>query len=248
MVLTRLAELPKSRRFILAVDPERPPEGLEGAVFAIGNFDGLHRGHKAVLLRAQALAQAKQKAAAVLTFEPHPSDYFAGGGTIFRLTPLDTKAGLVERLGVDGMVVLTFDSRLANLSAEAFVRNILVERLNAGAVVAGYDFHFGKMRGGTPTFLREAGERYGFDVEIIEKISADAEGELETASSTATRVALEAGGRCEGRDTALGIPFQSPGPFNQANVLAAPWVFRRRTWLQIRAAVFAMAYMPSVRK
>ena len=162
-------------------------------MFAIGNFDGIHRGHKAVLLRAQAIAQASGRAAAVLTFEPHPSDYFAGPGTIFRLTPFETKARLVKQLGMEGMVVLTFDSGLANMTAETFVRDMLVGRLNVGAIVAGDDFHFGKLRGGTPAFLRGAGRSHGFDVEIIEKITAAAEGELAAASSTATRAALEAG-------------------------------------------------------
>ncbi len=180
---------PAIKPFVLAVDPLRAPERLVGAVFAIGNFDGLHRGHKAVLLRTKAMAAERGLSAAVLTFEPHPSDFFAGPGTIFRLTPLATKAHLIERLGMDGLVALSFDGWLANLSAEDFVRDILVERLHAGAVVAGYDFHFGKLRGGTPAFLGEAGRRYGFDVAIIDKTTTDGI----VASSTATRIALEAG-------------------------------------------------------
>ncbi len=183
--------LPKD--FVFAIDPETPPDGLAGAVAAIGNFDGVHRGHVAVIRRAEALAERLGRRAAVLTFEPHPSDFFFGAETIFRLTPRDVKAVALARVGVSGMIVLTFDKALAALSAEDFVREILVRRLNLGAVVAGYDFHFGNGRLGTPAFLREAGARYGFAVEIVEQIAADSTGSIEPASSTATRAALEAG-------------------------------------------------------
>ena len=160
---------------------------------AIGNFDGVHRGHVAVIKRAEALAARLGRPCAVLTFEPHPSDFFLGANTIFRLTSCDTKAVALARLGIDGMIVLRFDAALAALSAEDFVREVLVGRLHVAAVVAGYDFHFGKGRSGTPAFLAEAGTRYGFAVEIVERIAADASGSIEAASSTATRAALEAG-------------------------------------------------------
>lgn len=179
--------------FILAIDPDPLPDALAGAVVAIGNFDGVHRGHVAVIARAKALAQKLGRPCAVLTFEPHPSDYFLGTNTIFRLTPCETKAVALSRLGIAGMIVLRFDVALASLSAEDFVRKILVERLKVAAVVAGYDFHFGKARSGTPEFLVEAGRKNGFAVEIVEKINADASGSIEAASSTATRAALEEG-------------------------------------------------------
>lgn len=188
-----LAAPSEARRFVLAIDPDGPAAGLERAVVAIGNFDGIHRGHKAVIQRAKATAAARGLPSALLTFEPHPSDYFDGSGTIFRLTPMSTKARLVEALGLDGMIVLAFDPRLANLTAEAFVMDVLVRRLGIGGIVAGYDFHFGKMRGGTPAYLMEAGARLGFTVEIVEKIEADEEGTIATASSTATRAALAEG-------------------------------------------------------
>ena len=195
----------------MAVDPEDPPAGLDGAVYAIGNFDGLHRGHKAVLQRAKGIAAALKRPAAVLTFEPHPSDYFGGANTIFRLTPMTTKARHLDRLGMDGMVVLTFDAGLANMTAEDFVRTVLLRRLRAGAVVVGYDFHFGKMRGGTPAFLRTAGETYGFEVDVIGKIAADERGILEPASSTAIRLALETGD-IERAEQLLGHPYSIVGP------------------------------------
>ena len=179
--------------FILVRDPPTPPETLAGAVVAIGNFDGVHRGHVAVIKRAEALAERLGRRAVVLTFEPHPSDVFFGPNTIFRLTPRDAKAVALARIGVSGMIVLTFDKALASLTAEEFVSEVLLKRLAVGAVVAGYDFHFGKGRQGSPDFLRDAGKRHGFAVEIVERIGADASGSIEAASSTATRTALEAG-------------------------------------------------------
>ena len=243
-----MADLSNTRRFTLAVDPPRPPPELKGGVFAIGNFDGVHRGHRAGLLRAKAIATARGIPAAVLTFEPHPSDYFAGRETIFRLTPLSAKARLLEQLGMDGMVVLTFDSELANLTAEAFVEQVLVGRLGVGTVVAGYDFHFGKLRGGTPAFLQAAGAAGGFGVEIIDKIEADADGTLEAASSTGTRRALEAGDVARAA-TLLGRPYAINGTvlpgqrlgrtlgFPTANLQADPSCRLRHGIYAVRATI-----------
>src|SRR2546430_2538272 len=108
-------------KFIVAVDPAVPPPGLVDAVAAIGNFDGVHRGHVAVIERAKALAQKLGRPCIVLTFEPHPTDLFKGPNTIFRLTPRGTKAKILERLGIDGMIVMTFDKALARLPAETFI-------------------------------------------------------------------------------------------------------------------------------
>ncbi len=172
---------------------DRLPAALRGAVVAIGNFDGLHRGHKAVIGKAKALALRMGKRCVVCTFEPHPANFFARKPVIFRLTTEAAKGKALDRLGVDGMVVLPFDARLAGLRAEDFVREILVERLGIAAAVVGYDFHFGKGRSGTPAFLAEAGRTHGFTVEIIDKITADPQGDLSAVSSTAIREALAAG-------------------------------------------------------
>ncbi|UDL94964.1 bifunctional riboflavin kinase/FAD synthetase [Lichenihabitans sp. PAMC28606] len=169
------------------------PTALRGAVVAIGNFDGIHRGHKAVIERAKALAMQMGRPCAVCTFEPHPADYFGRGTALFRLTPETAKAQALSRVAVDGMIVLPFDARMAGLSAADFVSTILVERLGIAAAVVGYDFHFGKARSGTPAFLAEAGQSEGFTVEIIDKISADPAGDLSAVSSTAIRNALESG-------------------------------------------------------
>ena len=172
---------------------EKVPADLRDAVIAIGNFDGVHRGHKAVIARAKALARRMGKRCVVCTFEPHPANYFRGTPVIFRLTTEAAKGQVLERLGMDGMVVLPFDARMASLPAEDFVRQILVERLAVAGVVVGYDFHFGRDRGGTPDNLAEAGRRFGFAVEIIDKITADLGGDLSAVSSTAIRDVLARG-------------------------------------------------------
>jgi riboflavin kinase/FMN adenylyltransferase len=166
-----------------------PPHGLEGAVYAIGNFDGLHLGHQAVIERAVAIAKEKAAPSALLTFEPHPADFFAGRPVVFRLTPPREKAAICERLGLTGLVVIHFDAALAAMSAEDFIAKILVDRLGVAAVVVGWDFHFGKGRSGSPATLAEAGERYGFAVEIVAKV----EDEAGAVSSSAIRKALERG-------------------------------------------------------
>jgi riboflavin kinase/FMN adenylyltransferase len=200
----------KTANFILSVDPADPPAGLAGAVVAIGNFDGVHRGHRAVIARAQALARQLGRPCAVLTFEPHPADFFARQPVIFRLTPRDAKAHRLAELGLDGMFVLTFSSALAGLDAETFLREILLRRLGASAVVVGYDFHFGAKRLGTPDFLRIRGPELGLTVEIVEKVVADDEGALDAVSSTATREAL-ALGDVSGAAALLGHPWSVTG-------------------------------------
>jgi riboflavin kinase/FMN adenylyltransferase len=242
-----------ARPFTLALDPMTPPPRLERSILAIGNFDGIHRGHVAVIERARALAKARDVPCAVLTFEPHPSDYFGGMGTIFRLSPLDVKAAMIEQLGVDGMIVLTFDAALATLPAEAFVSDILVDRLGVSGVIAGYDFHFGRNRGGTPAFLKKAGEIHGFIVQIVERIDADETGAIQIASSTATRAALEAGDIAQAT-ALLGHPYTISGPvlpgqklgrtlgFPTANMQADPSCRLRHGIYAVRGTVDGVTY------
>ncbi len=248
-----MTQPPTARAFTLGIDPPSPPVALRKAVFAIGNFDGVHRGHVTVIERAKALARTHGLPCALLTFEPHPSDFFRGAETIFRLTPLKAKAAMIEALGLDGMIVLTFDGALAELTAEAFVRDVLIGRLDAGGVVAGYDFHFGLGRGGTPAFLVAAGLRHDFPVEIVERVEADAAGPLQAASSTATRRALEEGDIALAT-TLLGHPFTVTGSvlpgqklgrtlgFPTANVQADPSCRLRHGIYAVRASVEGVTY------
>jgi riboflavin kinase / FMN adenylyltransferase len=182
-----------SSDFVRTSDPLQPPERLVGAVYAIGNFDGVHLGHQAVIRRAVSLAREKHTPAALLTFEPHPADFFADRPVAFRLTSPEAKAILCERLGLSGIVFISFNAALAATSAEEFVAKILVARLSVGAVVVGWDFHFGKGRLGTPALLSEAGARYGFSVEIVPKIEEGSGDGARVVSSTAIRRALERG-------------------------------------------------------
>jgi riboflavin kinase / FMN adenylyltransferase len=144
-----------------------PAGALRGATVAIGNFDGVHRGHKAVIAAALSRAHALAKPAAALTFEPHPRAYFNPNEPLFRLTDEAAKLRLLAATGLDGAIVLTFDAALAKLSAEDFVARVLVERLAISGAAIGFNFHFGANRAGSPEFLRTQGERYGFTVDIV---------------------------------------------------------------------------------
>ena len=180
---------PKSD-FVLATDPREPPPRLRKAVYAIGNFDGVHLGHRAVIARTKALAARREAPSAVLTFEPHPADHFVGRPVVFRLTPFAAKVAAIEALGVDGLVCLSFDAALAGMPAEAFVEQILVGALDIGAAVVGWDFHFGKNRSGSPAFLQRAGARFGFEVDVVARVETP---EMTAVSSSAARRALEQG-------------------------------------------------------
>ena len=169
------------------------PAELARPIVAIGNFDGVHRGHQSVLAAAEATAEAvdgRRAPRVALTFEPHPRTHFRPATPLFRLTPMAAKARLIAAAGFDAMLVIPFDASLANMSAEDFVREILVERLGIAGATVGWDFHFGHKRLGSPAFLAEAGARHGFPVEIVTEF--DDEGG-EPISSSRVRAALETG-------------------------------------------------------
>jgi riboflavin kinase/FMN adenylyltransferase len=170
-------------------DLDAVPDRLKGAVVAIGNFDGFHRGHQQVLQALKARARTRGAPALVLTFEPHPRDVFAPEPFMFRLTGADAKARLAEALGLDGIVVVNFTRDLSQLEPETFVQRFLVDALAASGVIVGADFHFGRERRGTPEFLRNAGVRHGFAVETLDLVD-DGTGII---SSSRIRSALFAG-------------------------------------------------------
>lgn len=143
------------------------PAAWRGAVVAIGNFDGVHSGHQAVLKAAEAEAEHLGVRCIVLTFEPHPRTFFAPAKPVFRLTPANIKAALISALGFDGTLVMIFDSDVAGMEAEEFVTKILLEKLAVRHAVTGYDFHFGHNRRGTPKFLQESGLMHGFGVTVV---------------------------------------------------------------------------------
>jgi riboflavin kinase/FMN adenylyltransferase len=175
-------------RGLQVATPADMPASWRGGVVAIGNFDGVHRGHQAVLRAALAEAAQLRVPSVMLTFEPHPRAFFSGR-PVFRLTPSPLKAALASALGFDGTLMLPFDRTLADQDAAAFARETLVERLKIRSAVTGYDFHFGKARRGTPKFLAEQGASSGFSVTIVDALR---EGD-EAVSATRIRAALAKG-------------------------------------------------------
>lgn len=165
------------------------PEAFKGAVVALGNFDGVHRGHQALIAHARKLAEQRNAPLGVIAFEPHPQEFFRPSKESFRLTPLRTKARLIAQLGVDAMFALPFDADMAAKTPQDFVMDVLVEGLSAGCVVVGQDFQFGKGRAGNVTVLSYMGEMEGFAVEVFAPVLAD----HEKISSTHIRDALKAG-------------------------------------------------------
>jgi riboflavin kinase / FMN adenylyltransferase len=152
-----------------------------GAVIAIGNFDGVHRGHRAVIAEAKRIAAPAGVPFGILTFEPHPRSVFVPDGPPFRLTPFRAKTRLIEEAGTDVLFTLRFDRRFAAESAQDFVADLLVARLGSKHIVVGQDFTFGRGRGGNPALLCEMGARLGFGVTVLEPV-ADVSGKLASAS------------------------------------------------------------------
>ncbi|MEA2986182.1 MAG: riboflavin kinase / adenylyltransferase [Alphaproteobacteria bacterium] len=179
-----------------------PVPALKGAVVAIGNFDGVHRGHRAVISTALARAHVLGRPAAALTFEPHPRSFFRPHEPLFRLTDQQAKLRLFAGTGLNGAIVLKFDAALAEPSPEDFVTNILVRRLGIAGAAVGFDFRFGRNRAGTPDFLAEEGARHGFAVDIVPVVEVG----RERISSGVVREALVAG-RIEQANELLGYPW-----------------------------------------
>jgi len=151
---------------------ETPPD-LKGAVLAIGNFDGVHRGHQGVLGVAKSIAADEGVRAGAVIFEPHPREFFIPNEPFFRLTPLPVKLELLEALGLDVVFVLPFDKALASLSAEAFAKDVLGEAFGAHHVVVGYDFVYGKGRTGNVETLAASGAEHGYGVAVVDPVQLD---------------------------------------------------------------------------
>ncbi|MFC5386022.1 bifunctional riboflavin kinase/FAD synthetase [Aquamicrobium segne] len=150
------------------------PEHLRDGVVAIGNFDGVHRGHQAVLETALAEARQRNRPALVLTFNPHPRKFFRPRSPLFVLTPPEMKAQLLNNLGFSAVVEQAFTDDLSEKSAEAFITSILRDNLGICHAVTGFNFHFGKDREGGPEFLTNAGRRHGFGVTLVDAFRDEA--------------------------------------------------------------------------
>ncbi len=149
------------------------PDDARGAVVALGNFDGVHRGHQAVISRSAAVARSEHRPHGVVTFEPHPRSVFRPDDPPFRLTPLRVKTHQLETLGVELMVCLHFDAGFAQRSAENFVTEVLHQGLGIGHVVTGYDFVFGHGRSGDAALLQRMGGELGFGVTIVPPVASE---------------------------------------------------------------------------
>ncbi len=166
------------------VDPS-----IKGGVLAIGNFDGVHLGHRGVLEIAMAEARSLGQPAGVMFFNPHPRQFFSPDTPLFMLTSSKQKLAQFEAIGLDFAVELSFDKALAGLSGEDFVKDVLVEGFGVDMVVIGYDFFFGRARGGNPALMEEFGREHNFKVMIVSPVGD--EGLI--FSSSGVRDALEEG-------------------------------------------------------
>jgi len=180
-----------STSFLRVFGADKLPASLRGGVVAIGNFDGVHRGHQAVLGRALDEAARCGVPALVLTFDPHPRSVFRPDIPLFQLTPPPLKARILAVLGFAAVVEQPFNREFAGLDAERFVTEILDANLGISHAVTGFDFHFGKNRQGGPAFLMEAGERHGFGVTLVDAFRDEG---AEIVSSSRIRELL-----CEGK-------------------------------------------------
>ncbi len=193
------------RRFIAIHDAlDAPPHtgALRGAIVAMGNFEGVHRGHRAVIAAAVSRARPLGCPAAALTFEPHPRVFFNPDKPFFRLTDEAAKLRLFAATELDGAIVMKFDDALAALEPHAFIKQVLIDRLAVAGVAVGFDFHFGKARAGTPAYLKEEGDVRGLHVDIVPALRDDGR----RISSGAVRDALAAGRPDEAAEL-LGYPW-----------------------------------------
>ncbi|MBX4335214.1 bifunctional riboflavin kinase/FAD synthetase [Bartonella raoultii] len=169
------------------------PLAWKGAVLALGNFDGVHRGHQVVLQKALDLARLQKKPALVLTFEPHPRSFFQHLTPVDRLTEASEKAEILKILGFQGVVEQPFDMRFATLSAEEFIKVVLKQAFDVSVVVTGENFQFGHQKSGNASFLYQRGKEYGFEVVKIPCILNTQDSSQQIISSSTIRQLLSQG-------------------------------------------------------
>lgn len=174
----------------------------KGAVVAMGNFDGVHLGHRAVIAAALQMGRAHGRPALAVTFEPHPKSFFSPNTPQFRLTDEASKLRLLAGTGLSGAVVMTFDKGRAGTSAQDFIHHDLIGRLGISGIAVGYDFHFGKGRVGSPSLLVSEAPRLGIEVDVQAHIDIDER----PVSSSAIRMAL-AEGQIDDATAMLGGPW-----------------------------------------
>jgi riboflavin kinase/FMN adenylyltransferase len=198
-----MTEIPQQPPSFAVIHGEEPlPPALAGAVVAIGNFDGVHRGHRAVIAAARSRAGTLGRPAAALTFEPHPRSFFRPQEPLFRLTDETAKLRLFAATGLSGAIVMRFDAELAEPAPESFVNDILLHRLGISGAAVGFDFRFGRHRTGTPDLLAAQGALRNFTVDVVPAVEIDGR----RISSGVVREALVAG-HIEEANELLGYPW-----------------------------------------
>ncbi|MDB5500212.1 MAG: bifunctional riboflavin kinase/FAD synthetase [Tardiphaga sp.] len=175
--------------FTVIRDTTPSAEIPRGTVVAMGNFDGVHLGHRAVINAALQMARLHNTTAMAVTFEPHPRSFFSPNTPQFRLTDEATKLRLLAGTGLAGAVVMTFDKGRAGTTAQDFIHHDLIGRLGISGIAVGYDFHFGKGRVGSPSLLVAEAPRLGIEVDVQPHIDFDER----PVSSSAIRMALAEG-------------------------------------------------------
>ena len=188
--------------FTVIRDSSPPAATPKGMVVAMGNFDGVHLGHRVVIDAARRMGLAHGCPAFAVTFEPHPRSYFSPNTPQFRLTDEAAKLRLLAATGLAGAVVMTFDKRRAETTAQQFIHHDLIERLGISGIAVGYDFHFGKGRVGSPALLVAEAPRLGIEVDV----QAHVDIAERPVSSSAIRMAL-AEGQIDEATAMLGGPW-----------------------------------------
>jgi riboflavin kinase/FMN adenylyltransferase len=188
--------------FTVIRDTSPPASTPKGMVVAMGNFDGVHLGHRAVIDAARRMGLAHGRPAFAVTFEPHPRSYFSPNTPQFRLTDEAAKLRLLAATGLSGAVVMTFDRRRAETTAQDFIHHDLIKRLGISGIAVGYDFHFGKGRVGSPGLLVAEAPRLGIEVDV----QAHVDIAERPVSSSAIRMAL-AEGQIDEATAMLGGPW-----------------------------------------
>src|SRR4051794_6468802 len=195
-------ESPMNSGFAVIRDTTPASAIPKGAVVAMGNFDGVHLGHRAVIAASLEMARLHGRPAFAVTFEPHPRSFFSPSTPQFRLTDETAKLRLLAGTGLAGAVVMTFDKARAGTTAQDFIHHDLIERLGVSGIAVGYDFHFGKGRVGSPSLLVSEAPRLGIEVDVQPHVDIDER----PISSSAIRMAL-AEGQIEDATTMLGGPW-----------------------------------------
>jgi len=178
----------------------------EQSVVTVGTFDGVHRGHQAIIDYLESRAQAQGGPSTLVSFDPHPRSV-VHGKEVPLLTTVEERANLLEGLGIDRFVVIPFSSEFAQLNPEAYVEEILVQRVGFQEITVGYDHRFGKKRAGDVDLLKELGPQYGFDVDVIPPQEVD----QDVVSSRTIRDLLQEKGDVEAAAERLGRPYQLAG-------------------------------------